>query len=293
MHQNIVPPDADGDEDKDSREFRRNLVRQRHAITVEDYVRLGYTEAGAQAMVEQAAGGGDETPVDERKRKRAKQLAANPALINAYLLGDHPDAVYPGGKAAAKERRAANVRALHYLWRRWRAEANAAEAAARICVEAQREEAPAYVPLADGSLHHPLPSPDEAAAIEVAIQQRREHWVDTLGAPPLFDRLLRVFFERAGRIIFASPDPATAMRDFFAGVPVRGRRKDNVARDRKITAAVLNRVDAGEKLTAAIKAVADASRRPSLSHQAVRTIYDDCREEALAVRALRGLWNSE
>jgi len=283
------------------------LVRK--ARTVEDYLKLGHTETGARAMVEPEP---PEALLDDRTRLRAKKTAAsapNPALINAYLRDAQPDAIYrlsdngcdllrirPGGKAAAKDRRAESFRALHHLWRRWRGEANAVEAAARACIETQQKKAPtpAYVTLADGSLHHPLPSPDEVAAIEAAIQQRREHWIVTLGAPPFFDRLLRVFFERARHIIFASPDPPTAMRNFWeGGVPVKGRRKeDNVDRNRKITTAVLDRVDAGEKLADAIRAVA-ALPRLHLSPEAVWTIYYACYEEERAVRGLRVLLDSE
>jgi hypothetical protein len=46
--------------------------------------------------------------------------------------------------------------------------------------------------------------------------------VSLLGAPPNSDRLLQDFFDRAGRLIFASPDPLAAMRVFLEGVPRRG-----------------------------------------------------------------------
>jgi hypothetical protein len=62
MHQTIVPPDADGNEDNESKEFRRNLARARYAITVEDFKKLGYTEGGAKAMATPDAGEVPATP---------------------------------------------------------------------------------------------------------------------------------------------------------------------------------------------------------------------------------------
>ena len=86
----------------------------------------------------------------------------------------------------------------------------------------------------------------------------RERWI-ALGAPNLFDGLLRGFFDRAGRVIFESPNPLTAMRDFWEGKPLRGRRReDNLERNRTITAAVQDRVETGEENEKAIAAVAEA-----------------------------------
>jgi hypothetical protein len=185
-------------------------------------------------------------------------------LISTYLRDANPDGVEArlDGKAAVKERRAVAVRALHAIWLQWRAEAAA--------------------------VTHSLPVGDYH---DEALRQLHQHWIAELGAPHFFDDLMRVFFDRAGRVIFASPDPPTAMRDFWEGKPVRGRRaEDNAERNRKLTEAVQDRVDSGETNEKAIAAVAEtAGMRCDTMHK----IYYEKFLEVRAARQLRAMWNSE
>jgi hypothetical protein len=173
-----------------------------------------------------------------------------------------------------ERRRIAGVRALHELLQRWRAEAGAAEAAAMAARAAVFEPLPPGTPpevvrKKRGKKREPFllsaeparRAQAETAAIEAAIQQRREHWIG-LGAPRGFDRMLWIFFEHAGRAIFASPDPMAAMRAFWEGKPwqIRKTKAKNAERDLALAVAVQERVDAGESIEAAIGAVAAEAR---------------------------------
>ena len=109
----------------------------------------------------------------------------------------------------------------------------------------------------------------------------------TLGAPSLFDHLLRGFFDRAGHVIFASPDPLAAMRNFWEGKPRRGRHKEsNAERDRNLRAAVEERVNSGETNEEAIAAVAETVSMP---YDTVHKIYYRNCLEVRAVLELQAL----
>jgi hypothetical protein len=126
---------------------------------------------------------------------------------------------------------------------------------------------------------------------EDALRQLHRHWIDELGAPADFDRALRDFFDRAGRALFASPDPLAAMRLLWEGPPRRGRRaEDNAERDYRLAMAVQERVDAGATIEAASASVGEAGR-PYLSGEAVRKAYNRWRLEVRAERELRAIWN--
>jgi len=234
----------------------------------------------------------------------------SPALIAVCLRDAQPTIrdAQEQGSAAVDARRAKAVRTLHALWRRWRTEARAVETAVREAWAAQQRQnasKPAYVirkrwrtevlswaaavAVAEDVLYLTAPEPGEAAAIEAALQQRRADWI-ALGAPLDFDRALCVFFERAGRVIFANPDPSAAMRIFWEGKPRRGRRaEDNAERNFELAAAVQERVDAGETIEDASHAVGEAAR-PCLSEEAVRKVYYRLRVKVRAERAFRALW---
>jgi hypothetical protein len=201
-----------------------------------------------------------------------------------------------------EKRRVAAVHALHVLLCRWRAEARTAEAAAIAAYAA--------VPLPPGTPPQVVRkgrfswtvellaaeparrAQAETAAIEAAIQQRREHWIG-LGAPRHFDRMLRIFFERAGRAIFASPDPPAAMRIFWKGKPWQVRKETEKAeRDFALAVEVQTRIYGGANGVAARKAVADAA---CLSAEDIRKIYYRWRDEAqlmLAWPALVANWRT-
>jgi len=210
------------------------------------------------------------------RSRKAVDLGPNPASIRAYLRDAQPDVIdaQMDGKAAVEERRASAVRALQALWRQWKAEVvketHEVEAARQLCDEA---------PAADIAVRFKGPEIEAARRV-------RERWI-ALGAPHFFDDLLRVFFDRAGRVIFESPYPPAAMRDFWEGKPMRGRRKeDNAERDRKITADVQDQVDAGETIEKAIAAVAETvGMRSDTVH---KIYYAYCLEER-AVRELQAL----
>jgi hypothetical protein len=181
-----------------------------------------------------------------------------------------------------ERRRVAAVHALHALLQRWRAEARTAEAVAMAAHAAVFEPLPPGTPpkvvrKKRGKKREPFllllaveparQAQAETAAIEAAIQQRREHWIAPpgdggLGAPRHFDRMLRAFFEHAGRAIFASPDPLAAMRGFWKGNPwrVRKPKAKKAERDLALAVAVQERVDAGKSIEAAIGAVAAEAR---------------------------------
>jgi hypothetical protein len=138
----------------------------------------------------------------------------------------------------------------------------------------------------------------EMAAVADAIERQREHWETPcdkggLGAPPGFADMLRIFFEQAGRAIFASPDPAAAMRVFREGTPRRGRRKeDNALRDLALAVAVQKRVCVGATRVAAREAVAEKAH---LSADNIRKIDYRWRDEAqltLARLALVESWRT-
>src|SRR5215472_10782795 len=78
------------------------------------------------------------------------------------------------------------------FWRQWKAEVvketHEVEAARQLCDEA---------PAADIAVRFKGPEIEAARRV-------RERWI-ALGAPHFFDDLLRVFFDRAGRVIFESP----------------------------------------------------------------------------------------
>jgi hypothetical protein len=161
------------------------------------------------------------------------------------------DDVRRSGAAVVDRRRVKAVRELHTWFLKWQSEQRAVEDAVIRSAELLR-----------------LPWPK--AAIETALQRRRAHWI-ALGAPPDFDRALRDFFERAGRSILSTPDPATAMRIFWEGAPLRGRtREDNAERDLDIAIAVQEHVYAGSSKEKAIFAVAETA---CLSAEAIHKIY--------------------
>jgi hypothetical protein len=110
----------------------------------------------------------------------------DPAKILVYLRDARPTTDERHADPKGDERRrVAAVKALHALWRRWRAEAKAAEAAARAC---------AGEPLPPGSLPEVVAhrAQAETAAVADAIERRRKYWETPrekggLGAPPGFE----------------------------------------------------------------------------------------------------------
>jgi hypothetical protein len=203
-----------------------------------------------------------------------------------------------------EKRRVAGVRTLHGLLRLWQAEARAAEAAAIAAHAAVFESLPPGTPPEVVERR----AQAETAAIADAIKRRRKHWETPcdkggLGAPPGFEPMLRIFFEHAGRAIFATPDPLAAMRVFWKRKPRRGRKAEaNAERDLAFAVAVQERVDAGAGATsqdAAIAAVAAEARggreRVFPSDENVHKIYYRLKDRAcltLAQRALQESWRS-
>jgi hypothetical protein len=196
------------------------------------------------------------------RRQKLAELPPNPARISEYLADAQVTAAdLRRDGAAALARRAKAVRALHAIWLKWKA-----------------------ATLSTGN----LPLADYA---DDALRQLHQHWIGELGAPADFDRALRDFFDRAGRVLFASPDPLTAMRVLWEGPPRRGRRaEDNAERDYRLAMAVQERVDDGASIEAASAAVGEAGR-PYLSGEAVRKAYNRWRLEVRAERELRTIWN--
>jgi hypothetical protein len=203
------------------------------------------------------------------------------------------------------------VKALHALLRRWRAEARAAEADA---MEAHTAAArAAFAAYAGGKPLPPGTRPEvvtrwaqaEMAAVADAIKRQREHWETPcdkggLGAPRGLEPMLRIFFEHAGRAIFASPDPPAAMRVFWEGRPRRGRPKEDnterakYERDLALAVAVQKRIYAAGATTneKAIAEVADETEGPPLSFESVHKIYYRLREEACLILAWLALAES-
>ena len=199
-------------------------------------------------------------PLHNRYQKPA-ELPPNPARIGEYLADSQVTAgdVRRNG-AAALRKSAKYVRALHAIWRQWKADI-AAVLSRRLSYTEELE----------------------------AIVQLRKHWITSLGAPADFDRALRDFFDRLGRVIFASPDPLSAMRVFWEGPPRRGRRaEDNAERNYALAMAVQERVDAGATVEAASAAIGETAH---LSEEAMRKIYNQRRLEVLAVQELQATWN--
>jgi hypothetical protein len=115
------------------------------------------------------------------------------------------------------------------------------------------------------------------------LQLLRERWIKA-GAPVDFERALRDFFDRAGRAIFESSDPASAMHVFWAG-PLRdkkrGRPPEEHLADRniKIAAAVAVDVAAGRgNYEAAITSVA---KRENLSKRSVENAYGQHKDDLI------------
>ena len=194
---------------------------------------LGYTKAGARWMINQADEA--EPPTDERRT-----ATSSPYRRIALCLSEATptfDDLRRSGAAAVDKRRVKAVRELHTWFLKLQSEQRAVE-----------DEV-----IRSAELLRAWPKD----AIETALQQRRAHWI-ALGAPPDFDRALRDFFERAARAIFSTPDPATAMRIFWEGAPLRGRKKeDNAERDLDLAIAVQERVYAGLSQEKAIHAIAE------------------------------------
>jgi hypothetical protein len=193
-----------------------------------------------------------------------------------------------------EKRRVAGVRALHVLLLRWRAEAREAEA---IALAAASGCAAAL----DGFRRHRW-----RLAIADPIGRRREHWEtpcdkDGLGAPRNFEPMLRIFFEHAGRAIFASPAPLAAMRVFWDGKsrgvgrpPEDNAERANAERDFALAIAVQEQVYAGATNEKAINAVAN-NNKDGLKADSIHKIYYRLREEVreeLARRALVESWRS-
>jgi hypothetical protein len=197
---------------------------------------------------------------------RNRYQKPSPAKLGVYFL----DAQQTDNDA----QRAEGVKALYALLRRWRAEAQAAEAAAIVCAREQ------------------LPEEAEAIqeTIEEALQRRRERWV-ALGAPHGFDRALQAFFERAGRAIFASPDPLAAMRVFWEGAPRLGRPTE-VGDGRHFELAVIveqRRASAG----AIDKAVAAVAAETNMPEDTLHKIYYRWRAKVRAAIAAQEIWRQE
>ena len=255
----VFPPDDERAESKDSAAFRRNLQLSRDAATAADYMALGFTEIGAQAMVDQREDGA-ELPTGEKPNPASRH--PSPYLRIASCLREaNPtfDDLRRRGAAAADKRRVKAVRELHTWFLKWQSEQRAVEDAVIRSAELLR-----------------LSWPKDS--IETALQRRRMYWI-ALGAPPDFDRALRDFFERAARAILSTPDPATATRIFWEGAPLRGRtREDNAERDLDLAIAVQERVYAGSSKEKAICAVAETAY---LSTEVIHKIYYRRRWDAI------------
>jgi hypothetical protein len=246
----VFPPDDERAESKDSAAFRRNLQLSRDAATAADYMALGFTEIGAQAMVDQREGGA-ELPTGEKPNPASRH--PSPYRRIALCLSEATptfDDLRRSGAAAVDKRRVKAVRELHTWFLKLQSEQRAVEDEVIRSAELLRAR------------------PKDS--IETALQQLRAHWI-ALGAPPDFDRAIRDFFERAARAIFSTPDPATAMRIFWEGAPHRGRKKeDNAERDLDLAIAVQERVYAGSSKEKAIYAVAKTA---CLSADVIHKIY--------------------
>jgi hypothetical protein len=191
-----------------------------------------------------------------------KSPEPQPRLIPLYLRDAQvtENDVRDDGAGAVDARRAEAVKALHTLWRQWRADCSAISC------------------LPVGDYHGE------------ALRQLHRHWVAELGAPPWFNRALQDFFDRAGRIIFASPNPVTAMRVLWGGRR-RGRSAEaNAERDRNLTEAVQDQIDAGVSIEKAIGAVAE---RVGMRRDTLHKIYYNKCLEVRAARELRTLWDAE
>jgi hypothetical protein len=196
----------------------------------------------------------------------------HPALLYLYLRYAQPtaDDVRVDGAATVEARRVKYVRALHMLWRRWKAYVKAVTAFHTLSLKSKAAIA--------GTPGRRLSRSEELQA----VQRAREHWIVTLGAPPNFDLLLQDFFDCSIRAILASRDPLAAMRVFWEGAPHKGRNKEtNAERNFNLALAVHHEhVNAGVSIEEA-SAVVGANASPQLSDDTVRKIYNRRRREVL------------
>jgi hypothetical protein len=221
--------------------------------------------------------------------QKPAERAPRPAKLAVYLSDAQ--------QTADGARRVMAIKSLHTLSLRWRAEARAVETAARVC-------AGEWLPWPEESAAKATRRAIEArlqrvaaraaaieAAIEAARQRRREYWITTLGAPPDFDRALRDFFDRAGRVIFASPDPPMAMRVFWGEAPGPGRPAGaNADHYFELAVDIQKRANAGLSIEKAIAAVAEECSRPT---DTIHKIYYRWHKEARAALGLQEVWRSE
>jgi hypothetical protein len=147
-----------------------------------------------------------------------------PSHIPRYLRDARPTAcdVRREGMAAVQTRRVKAIKALHYLFRQWKADV------AQVCDKK-------------------LPWPKEVEALRL-LQQ---HWIATLGAPPDFDLALRDFFHRLGHVIFASPDPLAIMTALWTDKSKRGAPRRNTTRDFNLAIDIQELVNTGRTVDAA------------------------------------------
>jgi hypothetical protein len=189
--------------------------------------------------------------------KHRAALPPDPALIACYLTRTKRMGLL---KPREETERVQAVHALHALYRQWQQDVATA-------LKSQPVEKLA----------------DSMEELRAGYRAR--------GAPQNFDSLLRAFFDKASRRIWASRDPPETMAIFWHGKPRRGRRaEDNADRNLELAVAVQQRVDAGASVEAAIGAVVDEERW-CLSAEAIHKIYygvgGTAAQAELALRALR------
>jgi hypothetical protein len=214
-----------------------------------------------------------------------RQRKPEPRLIPIYLIDAQITQKDTQAKdqAAVARRRVNAVRALHALWLRWR------EDVARVCAEqGQPSRSRRRRPRCDAET---LPYDEITIAWQTeAIDLLRKHWITKLGAPAGFDLSLQNFFDRAGKIIFATADPLVAMHAFWE-VPVRRgpQAASNAQRDFELAMDVQKRTDCGVTKKSAIAAVA---AEQGMNWDRIRQIYYRQRSRVGAALELQELLRS-
>ena len=155
-----------------------------------------------------------------------------------------------------------------------------------------------YLSYAEPSAEHPEVERERIAANAALSTVYREQLnaseaATREGRPaPQIDPRLKMFFDRASRRIWGSPDPVEAMREFLHGKPEKpksGRKREPDADERNLLWAVWV-----EELRGQGKTVDDACRevaqRIGRSPGLIRTVYErrDKRDVALSIDLRRG-----
>jgi hypothetical protein len=172
----------------------------------------------------------------------------SPRHIAIYLRDAQPTDgdIQRDGRAEVEALRVKATKALHCLYRQWRAE---------VAMVSDRR----------------LAWPQEIEALRLL----REHWITTLDAPPDFDRELQDFFDHLGRVIFTSSDPLGTMMAHWTEKPKRGAPRRNVTRDFYLAVGIQELVNEGRTVDEACGDVFESldSTTEELDPRTLRNIY--------------------